>query len=73
MSDKQTELNLRIEEANQKINDLKAFAEANGLQFYLSSVDKEYYSKKSIENDSWLNEMFGHGSTGRWISSSDQC
>lgn len=67
------EVALRLEEIETKIKELEVLANANGLDFYLGSVDKEFYSDEYIKNDEYLRNDYSHDGKGAWLSSSDFC
>lgn len=67
------ELELRVEEVEEKIKELEVLANANGLDFYLRSVDREFYCDEYIKNDEYLSDYHSQDGKGAWLSSSDFC
>jgi hypothetical protein len=69
----QREIDLRVEEINTKIAELQVLANANDINFYLSSIDKEFYCDKHIKDDDYLSDYHSQDGRGAWLSSSDFC
>lgn len=67
------EIALRVEEIEAKIKELEVLANANDLDFYLQSVDKEFYCDAYIKNDEYLAEYHSQDGRGAWLTSSDFC
>lgn len=73
MSTVKEEIRLRVEELNAKIHELELLANANDENFYLSSIDKEFYCDAYIKEDEYLSSYHSEDGKGAWLTSSDFC
>lgn len=73
MDNIQREIDLRLEEISGKIEELRAFANANGRNFELPISGPDFYCDEYIKNDDYLSEYNSHDGQGAWLSSSDFC
>lgn len=69
----QKEINLRLEEISGKIEELRAFANANDRNFELPIAAPDFYCDSYIKNDEYLSQYHSEDGQGAWLSSSDFC
>lgn len=68
------EIRLRVEEIEAKLQELTLLANANDENFFLPTVDKEFYCDHHIKTElSYLSDYHSEDGKGAWLTSSDFC